>query len=135
VSLGQLLDFDVADFGRGGGQAHPMSVQRRGFEAVLGREPVLACFGKSDLGRTHVGALGDVAAHSIQCCPCWFLRGVPLAQLLAPPVDDAHVDGELITDNPAAAVALGKFDAFDLRRQLATLNHREMRCGITTAKS
>jgi hypothetical protein len=49
-----------------------------------------------------------------------FLRGVPLAQLLAPPVEDARVDGELIADNRAAAVALGVFDAFDLRRQLAT---------------
>ena len=42
-------------------------------------------------------------------------------QLLALPVDDAHVDGELITDNRAAPVAVAELDAFDLRRQLSTL--------------
>jgi hypothetical protein len=75
----------------------------------------------------HVCALGDVAANGVQCCPSFFLRRVPLAQLLAPAVDDAHVDGELVADNGAATVALSEFDAFDLRRQLATLSHRDMR--------
>ena len=58
-----------------------------------------------------------------------------LAQLLALAVDDAHVDGELVAHNWAAAVALREFDALDLRRQLSTFNHRDMRCGEASAAS
>ncbi len=40
-----------------------MPMQRRRFEAVFGSQPVLARFGKRHLGRMHVCAPGDVAAH------------------------------------------------------------------------
>jgi hypothetical protein len=36
VALAQLLHLDVADLSQRRGQVHPMSVQRRGFEAMFG---------------------------------------------------------------------------------------------------
>jgi hypothetical protein len=48
VLLSQLLHLDIAEFGQGRGQVHPVSVQRRGFEAVFGGQPVLTCFGERD---------------------------------------------------------------------------------------
>jgi hypothetical protein len=48
VPLSQLLHLDIAEFGQGRGQVHPVSVQRRGFEAVFGGQPALTCFGERD---------------------------------------------------------------------------------------
>jgi hypothetical protein len=127
VALVQLLHLDFAEHGQGCCEIHPMSVQCRRFEAVFGHQPVFAGFGERDLGGMHVCALGNVAAHRIECGPSFLLRRVPFAQLLAFTVDDADVDGELITDDGAAAVALSKSDALDLRWQLSTLSHRDMR--------
>src|SRR6516162_5179437 len=74
----------------------------------------------------HRCALGDIATYSIQRCPSLSLRLVPLPQLLALTVDHAHVDGELITNNGATAIACGEFDPLDLRRQLATFSHGDL---------
>ncbi len=59
--------------------------------------------------------------------PSFFLCCVSLTQLLALAVDDANVDGELVAHNWATAVALTEFDASDLRWQLATFSHGELR--------
>jgi hypothetical protein len=74
----------------------------------------------------HICALGDIATYSIQRCPSLSLRLVPLPQLLAPTVDHAHVDDELITNNGATAISCGELDPFDLRRQLATFSHGDL---------
>jgi hypothetical protein len=58
----------------------------------------------------HICAPGDIATYSIQRCPSLSLRLVPLPQLLAPTVDHAHVDGELIPNNEATAIACGEFN-------------------------
>jgi hypothetical protein len=58
-----------------------------------------------------------------------------LAQLLALAVDDAHVDGELVMHNWAATVALTELDALDLRRQLTTLSHGDLRSEAAAAGS
>ena len=62
------------------------------------------------------------------------LRCVALAQLLALPVNNSDINGQLVSDDGAAAVALGEFDTFDLRRQLAPFNHR-IRLAKETAAS
>src|SRR5262249_3437276 len=98
----------------------------RGFESVLGSEPVLARLGERDLRWMHIGALGDIATHGIERRSGLSLRLVPLPQLLALTVDHAHVDGELIADNGAAAIAGAEFDPSDLRRQLTAFDHGDL---------
>ena len=123
----RLLSFwhlDIAELGQRRRQIHSMSVQRGGFEAVFGSQPVRARFANRGLGRMHERALGDLATNRVQSCPSFFLCRVPLAQLLALPGDDADVDRQLIADNRAATLTLGEFNPPDLRWQLATFSHR-----------
>ena len=54
------------------------------------------------------------------------LRFVALRSCLRLPSNTPDVDGELVSDNRAAAVACREFDTFDLRRQLATFSHRDL---------
>jgi hypothetical protein len=65
VPLSQLLHLDVAKLSQRRREVDPMPMQRRRFEAVFGSQPVLARIGKRHLGRMHVCALGDVAAHRV----------------------------------------------------------------------
>jgi len=44
-----------------------------------------------------------------------YFIGVTLSELLAFPVDDAYVDGQLAPNDRSPASATGQLDAFDLR--------------------
>ncbi len=72
----------------------------------------------------HVGTLGHFAADLVERIARVPFGCIAFAQLLPLPVDSAHIDGELVADDGPSAGAAGKFNAFDLRRQLAALNHR-----------
>ena len=72
----------------------------------------------------HVGALGHLAADLVERLARFPFGRVALAQLLTLSMDSADVDSELVADDGPSAGAAGQFDAFDLRRQLAALNHR-----------
>ena len=71
-----------------------------------------------------VGTLGHLAADLVERLARVPFGRVALAQLLPLSVDSADIDGELVADDGPSAGAAGQFDAFDLRRQLAALNHR-----------
>ena len=75
----------------------------------------------------HIGALGDVAADPVERVAGLLLGGLALAQLLALAAHDAEVDRQLVPHDRSPAGASGQFDAFDLRRQLAALSHRDNR--------
>ena len=72
----------------------------------------------------HVGTLGHLAADLVERVTRVPFGRIALAQLLTLSVDSADIDGELVADDGPSAGAAGQFDAFDLRRQLAALNHR-----------
>jgi len=67
-----------------------------------------------------------------QRCAGFVLGSVATAELFSLPVNDAGVDGQLVTHDRLAAGAACSFDASDLWRQLAALSHlREVsRCSF-----
>ena len=70
-----------------------------------------------------VCTVGNLALKLRECCAGIFLGSVATTQLFSLPVNDAGVDGQLISDQRLAAGAAGELNASDLRWKLAALSH------------
>src|SRR6185369_4812247 len=88
--------------------------------------PVLTRLGQCDFRGVDVRPTRNLASNSVQGCTRLLLGPVTLPELLAFPVDLSDIDGQLVADYRAPAVALRELDARDLWGKLAPFCHRRL---------